>query len=267
MDYIRLLPKNSLSRFVGDLARLENPKWLVDKTKSWFVKTYKLDMAAAERSLDDYKSLQDLFTRKLKPGIRPIGQGIVHPCDADLTQARPIEDGQLVQTKGITYSLKEFLKDPTSLDTFKNGTQLTYYLCPTDYHRVHSPVEGHIEQVIHVPGELWPVNPWSVENISQLFSRNERVIFRISTAFGPVAVVMIGATNVGEIEVSFDADIRTNVKSKKQVYFKTYKPKRPIAKGEELGIFHMGSSVVVVLPKGASDILPSVGPVKMGQSL
>lgn len=267
MEYIRLLPKKSLSRSVGQIAQMESPQWFVENLKNWFVKQYNLNMDEAEKPLSEYKSLGALFTRRLQDGARPLSPGLIHPCDGKLTAMGEVEEGELIQTKGITYSINEFLKDGTAAETFSGGRFLTYYLCPTDYHRVHSPVDAEVEQVVHVPGALWPVNPWSVENISQLFAVNERVIFRLNSALGPVAVVMIGATNVGKIEVAFDPDIQTNVAGNKEPYSKTYKPSERILKGSELGTFHMGSSVVVIYPKGLEQGLPEPGLVKLGESL
>jgi phosphatidylserine decarboxylase len=269
MEYVRLLPKKALSRFVGRLAQLEKPSWIVEKGKDWFARRYHLNLGEAEKNIGDYQSLQALFTRRLKPGARPLGAGVVHPCDGELTRVVAIEDGHLVQAKGITYSLSEFLKEPVAeLGVFRSGLQLTYYLCPTDYHRVHAPLDAHVTKVTHVPGELWPVNPWSVENISQLFCRNERVVFHLSTALGPVVLVMVGATNVGEIEVTFDQTIRTNVgSSTAAVFSKTYTPPLPLKKGDELGVFRMGSSVVLIFPKDAISPWPAQGSVRLGQEL
>lgn len=265
MQYIRYLPKNHLSRVVGRLAHLREPKWLARRARDWFVKRYNINLDEAELPLEQYESIGDLFIRRLKPGARPIQGSVVHPCDAVLTVAGKVESDRLIQTKGIDYSLNELLRDPSAVSAFLGGHFLTYYLCPTDYHRVHSPISGTVEKVIHVPGRLWPVNPWSVENISQLFAVNERVIFRLRTAVGPVAVVMVGATNVGQISVSFDSSIRTNVAGALTTAVRDYK--HSIKVGDELGIFHMGSSVVVVYPEGALKELPAIGPVKLGQAI
>lgn len=267
MEYIRVLPKKSLSRVVGKLAAIKKPKWLVEHAKSWFINRYHLNMSEAERPLHEYKSLREVFTRRLKAGARPIGEGLVHPCDGELTRVANIEEGELIQAKAINYSLEEFIKDPAANEIFLGGTQMTYYLCPTDYHRVHIPIDGEVTSVTHIPGELWPVNPWSVENVSQLFCRNERVVFRIQSALGPIALVMVGATNVGEILVSFDKDIRTNVRGSKQIFRKAYKPAVKLSKGEELGVFCMGSSVVAIYPKGLVSVAPKVGPVRLGESV
>lgn len=268
MEYIKYLPKNSLSRFTGKMAQLREPHWLITKAKSWFVERYKLNMDEAEHPLEHYPSLAELFARRLKPGARPLAEGIVHPCDAQLTQVGPIEKGHIVQTKGISYSVNNFLKNAKAAEIFRGGCYLTYYLCPTDYHRVHCPMDAKLTEITLVPGNLWPVNPWSVENISQLFAVNERLIFHLDTEVGKVALVMIGATNVGQIEVPFDKDIRTNIGRKgRSPLRKTYANPIELKKGDELGIFHMGSSVVLIFPEGAIPSLPEPGAVKMGLSL
>lgn len=268
MEYIKYLPKNHISRATGQLAQLEQPKWLVDRAKSWFVDRYQLNMDEAEHPLSYYRSLGELFTRRLKEGARPMAEGLVHPCDAQLTQMGTIESGQLLQNKGTTYSLADFIKDPVVAEGFEGGSFLTYYLCPTDYHRVHCPIQSKLEQLVHIPGHLWPVNPWSVENISQLFAINERVVFHLETEFGKIVLVMIGATNVGQIEVPFDPEIRTNLNnSDRSPLRKTYCQAIDLEKGDELGVFHMGSSVVMLLPEGMMKQLPAPTAVKLGESL
>lgn len=267
MEYIRVLPKKALSRTIGKVVRLKNPSWFALKARDWFIKRYKIDVNEAEFALEKYPTIGDLFIRRLKKGARPIGEGIVHPCDGKLTVAGDMNDGVLVQTKGIQYSVDELLKDPTAHSRFQGGKYTTYYLCPTDYHRVHSPVSGEITNVVHIPGRLWPVNPWSVENITQLFAINERVVFNIKTAEGPVALVMVGATNVGDISVAFDESVRTNRCEPAVLDEKIYIPHIPIKKGDELGTFHMGSSVVVVYAKGILPSTPSLGPAKLGETV
>lgn len=126
MEYIKFLPKNTLSRFTGRIASTQEPKWLVERAKRWFVDRYNLNMNEAEKPLEEYPSLSALFTRRLKTGARPIGEGIVHPCDGLLTQAGVIEDGQILQTKGISYSIENFLKDEQAGQQFQGGTYLTY---------------------------------------------------------------------------------------------------------------------------------------------
>ncbi|MCB0357387.1 MAG: phosphatidylserine decarboxylase, partial [Bdellovibrionales bacterium] len=218
------VPKNLLSYIVGFLAEIPWPYTINHYLKKWFVKRYHIDMGEAEHPLDSYASLGQLFTRKLKPGKRPIAEGFVHPCDGKLTQGGIILKGQLVQAKGKNYSIHKFLAEQQGWQDFEGGHYLTYYLCPTDYHRVHFPCSGEVLSCTHVPGRLWPVNPWSVENISQLFSVNERTLTLVETEKGKVMIVMVGATNVGKISMSFDQDIVTNHSHFRQLKTKKYSP-------------------------------------------
>jgi phosphatidylserine decarboxylase len=268
MQILRVLPKNILSQCVGGLVSIEQPEAVAIRARDWFIKRYKINLEEAEFPLAMYPSISKLFTRRLKPGVRPIGEGVVHPCDGELTCVEVIDYDTLIQAKGKKYSISKLLRDQTAPKKFSGGAHLVYYLCPTDYHRVHSPIDGHISRVTHVPGHLWPVNSWSVNNIDELFSENERVIFHIDTALGPVALVMVGATNVGKITVSFDAEIITNRAGQSSTaYEKTYRKPIPISKGQELGIFNMGSTVVMIYPRKMINVLPKLGAVKLGQSL
>lgn len=243
-----LIPKNWLSRMVGHLVSIVWPWPLRLIFLRWFAARYKISLSEAERPLSDYKSIQDFFTRRLKPGVRPIGNApVVHPADGELTVAERVTGNLSVQVKGIQYKVSALLGESTLPSELDEGVALTYYLCPTDYHRVHSPVDGVITEVHYVPGALWPVNSWSVKTVRGLFVRNERVIVWIRTAYGPVALVMVGATNVGKMSLSFDPEIITNqCQSAKK---KIYDPEIRLSRGEEVGIFNMGSTVIMVYPK------------------
>lgn len=268
MEILKVLPKNLLSRMVGELTNLELPGIVAIKARDWFIKRYKINMDEAELPLSHYPSIAKLFIRKLKPGIRPIQAGYVHPCDGVLTHAEKIKDDTLVQAKGRDYNLSKLLMDEQAPRIFDGGSHLVYYLCPTDYHRVHSPVDGQVKKVTHVPGHLWPVNEWSVKNIPNLFAVNERIIFHIETQNGPVALVMVGATNVGKITVSFDPEIIANQRGRQKGPFeKNYAKPISVHRGDELGVFNMGSTVVVLYAKGMLKALPQLGPVKLGRSV
>jgi len=267
MEILKILPKNALSRLTGKIVAVEKPEVAVKKIRDWFIKRYQINMNEAELPLASYPSISKLFTRRLKPGIRPLGEGLVHPCDAKLTCAEVIDSDNLIQAKGHHYKLSELLCESDAPKDFGGGAHLVYYLCPTDYHRVHSPIDGEITKVVHVPGALWPVNAWSVQNIANLFSVNERVIYHYKTPLGPVALVMVGATNVGKITVSFDESFCTNVVTACSPVVKEYSPAVKIKKGDEIGIFNMGSTVVMIYSKGLLNVLPKLGPVKLGESL
>jgi phosphatidylserine decarboxylase len=166
-----------------------------------------------------------------------------------ISQIGEIQDGKIIQAKNKTYTVEALLRQPKALENYDRGLFVTYYLCPTDYHRVHSPVDGEIVRVTHIPGELWPVNAWSTENIENLFAVNERVIVEIKTQWGLVSLVFVGATNVGKISLSFEAQILTNQSGQTERVI-NYVKGAPVKKGEELGIFHMGSTVVMCYPIG-----------------
>jgi len=253
----KFLPKNHLSYVIGKLVHLHLPRFLNNFIIKLFAKAYHIRLDEAEYSVDHYPSLGEFFIRKLKPGIRPVGSSwAVHPADSVITQAAVIRSGKLIQAKDKTYSLDQFTKDPQAMNKWDGGVFLTYYLCPTDYHRVHSPVDGVIKKVRHIPGALWPVNAWSTENIHEMFSINERVLVEIETDRGPVGVMFVGATNVGQIILAFDATVIGNQLLSSAVLEKSYSI--PIKKGEELGAFRMGSTVVMLYPKGAIDSVPFV---------
>lgn len=240
-----ILPKRILSFCFGEFARTRFP----DPLRLWILKAfvgfYKINMEEAEKPLDRYKTLDALFTRRLKPGLRPIQSDWVHPCDSELTANGLILKDQAFQVKGWNYSLSKLLGEQRY--DFDHGVFLTYYLCPTDYHRVHSPVSGEIVSIRHLQGQLWPVNEWSVNHVSELFCQNERVVINMHTERGPVAVVLVGATNVGQIEIKCDPELRTNLPGRTVPYFRNFSPPVPIKAGEELGVFHLGSTVVVLM--------------------
>lgn len=245
----RFLPKNHLSYIIGQLVHIKLPGFLNKLIIANFAKAYRINLNEAEFPIEKYPSLGEFFIRKLKPGARPIGTTwAVHPADSVITQASKITDGKLIQAKNKTYSVESFTQEKTALEKYNNGAFLTYYLCPTDYHRVHSPVDGEIKRAVHIPGALWPVNSWSTENIHELFSINERVLVEIETDRGLVGLMFVGATNVGQIVLSFDSDIVGNQLLSHAVKEKTYLNLH-VKKGDELGMFRMGSTVVMLYSK------------------
>jgi phosphatidylserine decarboxylase len=155
----RFLPKNHLSYIVGQLVHLKLPSFLNQLIIKNFAKAYHINLDEAEFPVEHYPSLGEFFIRRLKAGLRPIGSTwALHPADAVITQAAQITQGRLIQAKNKTYSLQSFTKRDDALEVYGDGCFLTYYLCPTDYHRVHAPVSGEIKKVTYIPGALWPVN-------------------------------------------------------------------------------------------------------------
>lgn len=248
---LRFLPRKRISHLVGWLARRESPQILIRPFIRWFAKTYKIQLDEAEYSIENYKSLNAFFTRRLKPGLRPLASSFcVHPADSRITQFGLIESGTLIQAKGVTYSLAEFIGNAERAAKYEGGFFIVYYLCPTDYHRVHSPVEGTVKEIKRLGLDLWPVHDHSVALIPDLFIVNERVVVTLNTQLGSVETVFVGATNVGSIEI---------YKSEGEL----------VQKGEELGVFQMGSTIVMIYPKSIkvdSKVIKSAA-VKWGQSL
>jgi phosphatidylserine decarboxylase len=243
---LKFLPKNLISYVFGKMMyfSLSQPlrKWSI----LLFARIFGINLQESEKAVGEYSSIGDFFTRKLKPGIRPIAESAyVHPADSTLTIRGRVLGDQLLQAKGFPYKLSEFLQIST-VEAWQRAYFLTYYLCPTDYHRVHSPVDGKIKEVRYIPGELWPVNAQSVIGIKDLFVRNERVVVDIETENGLMCLVFVGATNVGSIILNFESSLRTNnthVRSSKKI---TYLNPITVTKGDELGMFAMGSTVIIV---------------------
>lgn len=265
LQALKYLPKNLMSRTTGWLVSRRLPKGLAVRSMRWFAHRYQINLEEAEFSIEHYSHIGALFTRRLKPGLRPIQGIVVHPCDAVLTELGQIIEGRAVQVKGIDYAVSDLIEDAALARLLEGGHFLTYYLSPKDLHRVYSPCSGEITECVHLPGNLWPVNEESVQSIHQLFVVNERLVIQLKTAKGPVFVVMVGATNVGKMTASFDAEVVTNrLPSRVR---RTYQPPLSIKTGEELGIFHMGSTVVLLTPPGFLNQLPNPGGVKVGQVL
>ena len=251
--YLRYVPKNHLSRAVGRLVHARLPRPIARRLVRWFASTYEIDVAAASQELHSYPSIGHFFVRDLREGLRPIESDFVSPVDGVLRNFGAVTNGRLEQIKGKSYTLARFLGDDENARRYENGAYFNLYLSPQDYHHVHAPVSGGIVRSVHIPGKLWPVNDWSLANVDELFSINERVVSYIDSPFGLAAVVMIGATNVGKISVVYDSFI-SNARSVAGTAVRNYDPAVPIAAGDRLGTFHMGSSVVMLFEPGRIDL-------------
>lgn len=267
---LHIIPKKRLSKLVGGLVHLPLPKPLARKSVRWFAKLFDIDVEAASRPIDEYESIGLFFTRELKPGVRPIEGPLVSPVDATLRSFGVIENGRLEQIKGKNYTLASFVADPEWVGKFEHGTFFNFYLSPQDYHHIHSPVSGNVVRSVHIPGHLWPVNDWSLRSIESLFAVNERIVTYLDSAYGLVAVVMIGATNVGKMSISYDTFVTNDPRRAKTEIHDYPKPVR-LEAGDRLGTFHMGSSVVVLFQQGKVDladvIVSAPSKVRFGQAL
>lgn len=270
LTFLKLVPRNALSRAVGAALRSPLPRPVHHAAIRWFVRRYGVDLSDATRPVEGYPSFNAFFTRELRPGARPVAEGadvLVSPCDGALGVCGTVESGAVLQAKGRPYDLDAFLGGAGWAERFEGGTFLTVYLAPFDYHRVHHPIAGEVVEALHVPGTLWPVNAAAVDRIEDLFVVNERVTTFVASAFGPVAVVMVGATNVGRIRMRYD-DVVSN--AGRRHGRRRYDPALPVEKGDELGVFEMGSTVVLVLPPGAFEATADLTPgrkVRMGEAL
>jgi phosphatidylserine decarboxylase len=238
-----------LSRIVGRLSDLHLPRPIRVPLLRAYARAYGVDLEEAELPPSAYTSFNAFFTRRLREGARPIEPAsgvLVSPSDSRLSAIGPIPaDGRLEQVKGDTYGVDALVGSREEAARFGGGAAATLYLSPAMYHRVHSPVDGEIVGWRYVPGRLFPVNARGVRSVPGLFTRNERVVVLVETpAHGLVAVVLVGAANVGRIGLAF-ADLVTN----RGRAAGTFQPKAPIPirRGDELGVFNLGSTVVLLV--------------------
>jgi phosphatidylserine decarboxylase len=276
--FFHLLPKNFLSWITGFLARIECPKPLVTWLCEGFVKVFRINMEEAEHPISHYASIEDLFTRKLKAGVRPIEGDMVSPADGYLAVSKPLSTNTAVQAKGLDYSVLDLVfGEVAEHHTAEEYAWFsTIYLAPKNYHRVHSPMAGTIGTLRYIPGELWPVNVPFVKRTPRLFTRNERLVFDLDLANGgKVHVVMVGALNVGRIRTPLFEGFATNSWDRQLgARPETFKLDSPveIAVGQELGTFLLGSTVVLVFDQKAKQGLDLAeaetnAPIRLGQSM
>ena len=254
---LKILPKRILSKLFGYIAGWNAPKFVMVPILVTFAKIFKVNVQEAELELKNYKSLNNFFIRTLKNEARVIeseDKVIVSPVDGTILNFGRIKKGTIIQAKGIEFSLKDILGNHKYYERFLDGSWITLYLSPRDYHRIHYPVSGELVGYSYRPGRLFPVNRLAVNMIKKLFSKNERLITYVETEKGLTALIKIGATNVGKIKVNYDKILSTNnwVRSDKD---HEYIEKIPVIKGEELGRFEMGSTVILLLEKNCGELL------------
>jgi phosphatidylserine decarboxylase len=260
----KIASKKSLSRLVGIISKKSFSRHFIPH----YVKKFQIDLTPVKRPLNEFTSLLDFFVRELKPETRPIDPDpdiVVSPVDGVVAQMGPIYVHTLIQAKGTHYHLGELLAGTEHVSTFTDGYYMTIYLSPRDYHRIHSPIAGEVTSLTYVPGNLYPVNPSGVRLFPRLFSQNERVISYIKNNSGQVALVKVGATNVGSIKVKFDEEISTNRKSRLKKE-KKYHGSVVLKKGEELGRFEFGSTVILLFEENMVELF-WLGDLTIGTSL
>jgi len=263
-------PQHTLSKLAGSLADSRSPA-IKNTFIKWFIDQYGVNMdEALQSSAEDYVNFNDFFTRQLKDGARKIQGGarkIVSPVDGVVSQAGRIEYGRIFQAKGHSFSLIELLGgDLQRAQPFIGGDFATIYLSPKDYHRIHMPIAGELQQMVYIPGDLFSVNPVTTDNVPRLFARNERVVCVFNTDYGPMAMTLIGAMIVASIETVWAGRIQGHGKTVRTF---NYSPgKVTLAQGEEMGRFHLGSTVVMTLPENTvqwNDAIAPAAGVRLGQ--
>jgi phosphatidylserine decarboxylase len=267
-----LLPKNTMSRWMGRVAESKLPKPLNNLLLGWFTRRYGLNLDEAVIPQEGFGTLQALFTRGLKPGVRTIAtenDAFVSPCDGAYGESGVVKNGLAFQVKGRPYTVGELLGDEALSKTFEGGDFVTLYLSPKDYHRFHAPATLQVRRAQYIPGQLWPVNLFAVQNIDRLFCVNERIIAYCETGRAEVefAIVAVGATMVGKVHTKFDATLTTNKKG--SAVTRQYDPAPRIGKGEEFGHFAFGSTLVLLAKKGVIELRfqQKGAPVKMGEKI
>ncbi len=244
-----ILPKHLVSRLAGKLADAKAGKlttFLIEQ----FIKKFNINMSEAKHSdPKHFKTFNDFFTRELREGVRETVEGdnnLATPVDGKVSQQGEIKLGRIFQAKGHDFSLRELLggRDDVAAP-FDDGLFSTIYLSPQDYHRIHMPITGKLEQMIFIPGDLFSVNPLTAENVPNLFARNERAVAIFSTAVGPMAMVLVGATIVGSIETVWAGTLKG-----KEIRYWDYRDQDiTLEKGAEMGRFKLGSTIVALFPK------------------
>lgn len=249
-----ILPHHPLSRLMRKFTFSKNKAW-----KNLFIRKiiahYGVNMnEALNPNIDSYSCFNEFFTRELKAGVRTISSeqnSIACPADGAVSQAGNITEGNIIQAKGMSYTAVDLLGgDEERAAPFKNGKFTTIYLSPKDYHRLHMPLDGTLREMIHVPGRLFSVNAATANSVPRLFARNERVVALFDTEAGPMALALVGAIFIASIETVWHGEVTPP--SAKEVRTWSYTDNAPqLKKGEELGRFNMGSTIIALFGEDA----------------
>lgn len=267
-----LVPQHLLSRWVGKLAECRTP-WLKNALIKRFIDHYQVNMAeAAEPEGENYENFNAFFTRPLQAGAREIcEEGVASPADGAISQLGDIVDGRIFQAKGQSYSALELLGGDEALAAqFTGGKFATIYLSPKDYHRVHMPIAGTLRHGIYVPGDLFSVNNATADNVPRLFSRNERYVAIFDTDIGPMAMVLVGAMIVAGIETVWAGQVAPIKRTIQRTDYPCQIDTQQLGKGDEMGRFKLGSTVVLLFGKDAlewADHLSHASPLRMGERI
>jgi phosphatidylserine decarboxylase len=246
---LKLLPKNIVSRAFGAISEVQIPRPLRSAVNGGFAWYAGIDLSESAQPPGDFSSLNAFFTRRLKDEVHQIDSSAhgeaVSPVDGRLGMFGRVENDMVLQAKGRGYSLKKLFDSADDAATYRDGTFITVYLSPRDYHRVHSPISGTVKRVTYIPGQLFPVNPVGVRFVDDLFAVNERLVVHMETEeLGAVAVIMVGATCVGRMTLAFHG-VSTNGRWRQRSDHFLERDVR-LKHGDELGRFNLGSTVILV---------------------
>ncbi|MCH8620053.1 archaetidylserine decarboxylase [Undibacterium sp. TS12] len=266
-----ILPKQALTVFAGKVANARAGKFTTSLIR-WFVGRYQVNMnEALNPDISSYASFNEFFTRPLRADARPLANtDLISPVDGAISQFGAIEKDQIFQAKGHQYSSTALVGgDAVLASRFQDGSFATLYLSPRDYHRIHMPCDGRLTRMIYVPGALFSVNPTTARGVPGLFARNERVVCVFESAFGPFVLTLVGATIVGSMATSWHGVV--NPPRSNEVREWNYENQQiNLKKGEEMGKFLLGSTVVMLFPKNAVNFNPAWQPEKaicMGEAM
>jgi phosphatidylserine decarboxylase len=252
-----LLPKQALTVFAGWIANAKAGRFTTSLIR-WFVGRYQVNMSEAGNSdISSYASFNEFFTRPLRSGARPLTEAaLVCPVDGAISQFGSIKQGQIFQAKGHNYSCTALVGGDSELAAqFQDGSFATIYLSPRDYHRIHMPCDGRLIRMIYVPGALFSVNPTTARGVPGLFARNERVVCVFETVNGPFVLTLVGATIVGSMSTVWHGIV--NPPRSKEVREWAYTDQNiSLKKGDEMGRFLLGSTVVLLFPKSVLEFNP-----------
>jgi len=244
-----LIPHHLLSRVVHKFTRLKLGKttqWMIQR----FIRLYNIDMSIVEnQNIQDYASFNEFFTRSLKASARPLAKtGIVSPVDGEISQIGRVGNQRLFQAKGHRFQLIDLMGGNIDLaDLFQQGLFCTIYLSPRDYHRIHMPMTGQLTDMIYVPGRLFSVNERTTRVVPNLFARNERIICLFNTEFGPMALILVGALFVGSIKTVWADEVAPSRSFSTQHWQYPPENAKIFQRGDEIGQFNMGSTVILLL--------------------
>ena len=265
-----LLPKRAITSFGGHIASAR-AGGITTGIIRWFVGKYGVDMTeAANPDIGSYASFNEFFTRALKPGARPIAEAdLVCPVDGAISQFGAIDRDQIFQAKGHSYSTTALVGgDATLAAKFQDGHFATIYLSPRDYHRIHMPCDGRLLRMVYVPGELFSVNPVTARGVPGLFARNERVVCVFDSPLGPFVLTLVGATIVGSMATVWQGVINPPRGPVREWRYEDQDIR--LKQGDEMGRFLLGSTVVLLFPKGPLQFNPAwapAGAVRLGQRM